>query len=148
MSLDYSGPGHLAIRNFLEFLESSSLEDVQQPLGPVVIAAEPAGPPAPILIEPADGAKLSQPEVGEWRFDWEDVPSAKKYRIVVTGRTANFPILDTEIGASEYTLRRSKGSYIVGDNLRGWQWRVCAQGRNGEWGAWSELRRFDVAARR
>jgi hypothetical protein len=148
LSLIFSDPDHPIFNDFFEFLGDSSSETVQrQPVGPPVFAKEPAGPPAPRLIEPADDATLPQPEAGDWRFDWEDVPTAKKYKIFVSGRTAVFPLLEKEISVSEYTILGRKGSYIPGHNLDGWYWRVRAQDQNDEWGIWSELRRFSVAPR-
>jgi hypothetical protein len=101
---------------------------------------------APLLIEPIDGATLSQPDAGDWIFDWADVPTAVKYEIIVQGLTAKFPVLHTETTVSRYTIPRKDG-YIADQNLRGWSWRVRAKTQNAQWGEWSALRRFNVSPR-
>jgi Ca-activated chloride channel family protein len=130
--------------------------DVQQPVSEAVIAAEPretaskppaslrpAGPQPPVLITPIENALLSPPELNEWRFDWEDVPNARRYQIVVNVPDAAVPIIDEETRASTYTLPRRR---VVNpkQNSRGWTWKVRVQTADGAWGAWSESRPFDV----
>ena len=103
-------------------------------------------PSAPVLIEPIDEATLPQPDVGEWNFDWEDVPGAVRYEIIVQGLTATAPVLHTETAVSRYMIPRKNG-YIADHHLRGWSWRVRAKTQNGQWGEWSALRKFNVSPR-
>lgn len=97
----------------------------------------------PQLLEPIANATLPQPHVGEWRFDWEDVPGVKGYELVVLGGSAVFPLVQKKTSKSEHTLPISQG-YIAAHNLLGWSWRVRAQYANGTWGPWSDERRFNV----
>ena len=97
----------------------------------------------PTLLEPIADATLPQPESGAWRFDWDDVPGAQAYEIVVLGASAAFPIVQTTTTTSEYVFDRRSG-YIIDSNLLGWSWRVRAQHLNGTWGPWSRIRRFNV----
>jgi hypothetical protein len=114
-------------------------------VGGPVVAKQWAGLLAPGLLQPALNATLPQPASGEWHFDWEDVPTAQKYELVVLGPSALIPLVQTETSASEYTVKKKRGGYIAEANLRGWSWRVRAQDRNGGWGPWSKLRRFNVS---
>jgi len=120
-------------------------ELAQLPLGAPVMKPQRAEL-GPRLIAPAPGATLPQPESGEWRFDWDDVPGAKSYEIVVTGATAAFPLVLATTEMSEYIHRVNPG-YIADHNLLGWGWRVRAQYQNGTWGPWSRTRRFNVKLR-
>jgi hypothetical protein len=98
------------------------------------------------LLKPESEATLPQPEVGEWRFDWEDAPAATGYEIVVLGPAAAFPIVRATTTTSEYVVAVSQG-YVAGHNLRGWSWRVRCRYLNGAWSSWSPVRRFNVTAR-
>ena len=98
------------------------------------------------LLEPVPDATLPQPEVGEWRFDWEDIPAATGYEIVVLGPSAAFPMVRATTRTSEYVVARSSG-YIAEHNLNGWSWRVRCRYPNGAWSSWSPVRRFNVTAR-
>jgi hypothetical protein len=100
----------------------------------------------PRLVAPLSGAILPQPESGEWRFDWQPVPSAKNYEIVVLGPAAAFPMVRAITGTSYYVKGVSDG-YIIDSNLRGWTWRVRAQYHDGKWGPWSRIRSFNVKPR-
>jgi hypothetical protein len=129
----------------LDSVQRHTLNDLKGlPVAGPVVAKALSGRPAPFLLEPAALATLPQPGTGEWHFDWEDVPAAQKYEIVVLGPSAAFPIVQTQTGASEHTVKRRRGSFIVEANLRGWSWRVRARFSNGEWGPWSRIRRFNV----
>jgi hypothetical protein len=98
------------------------------------------------LLEPEPEATLPQPEVGEWRFDWEDIPAATGYEIVVLGPSAVVPIVRGTTTTSEYVIAVSPG-YVADHNLRGWSWRVRCRYPNGAWSSWSTIRRFNVTAR-
>ena len=100
----------------------------------------------PRLIAPVSGGILPQPGSGEWRFDWQHVPSAKNYEIVVLGPAAAFPIVRA-ITSTSYFVRGISDGYIIDSNLRGWTWRVRAQYQDGKWGPWSRIRSFDVKPR-
>src|ERR1044071_766954 len=76
-------------------------EMAQLPLGAPVMKPQRAEL-GPRLTSPAPGATLPQPESGEWQFDWDDVPGARSYEIVVTGSTAAFPLLLVTTERSEY----------------------------------------------
>ena len=97
----------------------------------------------PQLLEPIADAALPQPYVGEWRFDWEDIPGVKGYEIVVLGPAAAFPLVRRKTISSEHAVPVSEG-YIAAHNLRGWSWRVRAQHADGTWGPWSNVRRFNI----
>ena len=100
----------------------------------------------PRLIAPVSGAVLPQPESGEWRFDWQHVPSAKSYEIVVLGPGAAFPMVRA-VTSTSYFVRGVSNGYIIDSNLRGWTWRVRAQSQDGQWGPWSRIRSFNVKSR-
>lgn len=122
-----------------------ALEEMKQfPKTGRVLAEEPVGL-APRLIEPISDATLPQPNAGEWRFDWEDVPGAKSYEIVILGASAAFP-LRARTTTSDHVFA-DRESYIAEHNLLGWSWRVRAQYQNGTWGPWSRIRRFNVNPR-
>jgi len=121
-----------------------SIEDIQQVSMGQPVVAERSLEPRPKLIEPISDATLPQPYSAEWRFDWEDVPGAKGYEIVILGRTAVFPLAQMRTVKSEHTIPISQG-YIAAHNLLGWSWRVRAQNANGTWGPWSNVLRFNVS---
>lgn len=98
------------------------------------------------LLKPEPDATLPQPEVGEWRFDWEDIPAATGYEIVVLGPSAAVPKVRATTTTSEYVVAVSSG-YIAEHNLRGWSWRVRCRYPNGAWSSWSAVRRFNVTSR-
>jgi len=100
----------------------------------------------PGLLKPLVDATLPQPEIGAWRFDWEDAPGAKGYEIVVLGPGAMVPAVQTTTRTSDYVLDVRQG-YIADHNLQGWSWRVRARFGDGAWGPWSRIRRFNVAPR-
>ncbi|HET6889803.1 MAG TPA: hypothetical protein VFH31_01770 [Pyrinomonadaceae bacterium] len=122
-----------------------TLEEMKQfPKAGRVFAEESVGLP-PSLIEPVFDATLPQPNTGEWRFDWEDVPGATGYEIVILRRSAAFPLRGrTTTSDFVYGVR---DAYIIDNHLLGWSWRVRAQYQNGTWGPWSSIRRFNVSPR-
>jgi hypothetical protein len=130
--------------NALEFLERNSSYDLQRQslAAPVVISA--AGPPAPVLVSPETGEILPQPYAGEWIFQWDGVPDARMYQITVLGPQAALFLVNTATTSTSYVIPRGSG-YIC--DVLGWRWSVRAQGRDGQWGKWSEERLFDVAPR-
>ena len=100
----------------------------------------------PRLLKPLADATLPQPEIGNWRFDWQDSPGAKGYEIVVLGPGSIWPAVQTTTTTSDYVLGVRQG-YIADHNLRGWSWRVRAQYADDTWGPWSWIRRFNVTRR-
>ena len=97
----------------------------------------------PVLVTPIANALLPPPARSEWRFDWEDVPGAAKYQIVINPPGVAAPVIDSEVRVSQYALTR-RNVYSAGQSPRGWTWKVRAQTSAGHWGPWSDTRPFDV----
>jgi hypothetical protein len=137
-------------RNFfgslIDTLSRYSLEEIKQVPVAAPVAVAPPLERGPRLLTPVADATLPQPDVGEWRFDWDDTPGAEAYEIVVLGGSAIFPMVHATTTTSDYVLDEKTG-YIVDHNLRGWSWRVRVQHGNGTWGPWSAIRRFNVTPR-
>lgn len=134
--------------NLIKAVGRYTMEEIRRlPRSGLVIADETAGGLAPRLIEPISDATLPQPDTIEWRFDWEDVPAAEYYEIVILGATSAFPTEEIT-NASEYVLPVNKFGYIADPNLQGWTWRVRAVYHNGKRGPWSAARRFNVYPRK
>ncbi len=77
-----------------------------------------------------------------WFFDWEDVPKASRYHLIVQSATAPNPVVDQD------NIRTSEWNYVskgfVSDQFRhNWTWKVRAL-VDDEWTDWSEVRRFSV----
>jgi hypothetical protein len=123
-----------------------TLQDIRHLPSGALVFAEQSVEPAPQPLEPLSDATLPQPDLGEWRFDWDDVPGGKSYEIVVLGSSAAFPLVRARTRTSDYTFP-SKPGYVSESNLLGWTWRVRAQHANGTWGPWSKSRRFNVSPR-
>jgi Ca-activated chloride channel family protein len=123
--------------------QRSAAAEPQETASKPPASLRPAGPQPPVLITPIEHALLSPPELNEWRFDWEDVPNARRYQIVVNVPDAAAPIIDEETRGSTYALPRRRIANPT-QNSRGWAWKVRAQTADGAWGAWSESRQFDV----
>jgi hypothetical protein len=112
---------------------------------------EAAPDPAPAaacaeLLSPArravlDNGRLDDRDTIVWEFDWSDCPGATAYGLYVIGPTATVPVVDLALPTSAY--RSVRRAYIVERNRRGWTWRVRAW-VDGQWGAWTEARPFDV----
>lgn len=73
-------------------------------------SAPPMAPPAPMLISPANGAKLDNgckptPDGITWDFDWSDVPGATAYHIRVWKNPAIPLINNMSVPSSSYQLR-------------------------------------------
>lgn len=117
----------------------------RMPIGSPVLARESSGMP-PLLLEPVAGATLPQLQTAEWRFDWDDVPGAKSYEIVVLGPSAMFPLFHVTTTKSEFVAPIREG-YISDLNLEGWSWRVRAQYSGSSRGPWTTARRFNVERR-
>jgi hypothetical protein len=123
------------------------LEEMKQlPLPDPVVAEARLMEIGPRLMSPLADATLPQPEIGNWRFDWQDSPGAKSYEIVVLGPGAIWPAVQATTSTSHYVLDQRQG-YIADHNLHGWSWRVRAQYADGTWGPWSWIRRFNVMRR-
>jgi hypothetical protein len=110
----------------------------------------------PILVEPGNDSYLPEPGKGEWRFDWEDIPNAVSYEIVILGPSASTPLVRLTLNKSEFVTGRRDtdktddvrdSAYIADHNLRGWSWRVRALLSDGTWGSWSTERTFNIHAR-
>ena len=137
------GPANAFSSSLINSLVRYTPEEIKTiPLGVPVFARESRGLP-PNLLEPLAGATLPQPEIAEWRFDWDDVPGVKSYEIVVLGPAAMFPLFHTSTINSEYTAPVKPG-YIADFNLEGWSWRVRAHYSDAASGPWSAARRFNV----
>lgn len=117
----------------------------QLQIAPPIFGRESKGMP-PLLREPVAGATLPQLESAEWRFDWDDIPGAKSYEVVVLGPSAMFPLFHVSTNKSEFVAPVREG-YIWEANLEGWSWRVRAQYSDASWGPWTAARRFNVARR-
>lgn len=134
--------------SLIKALARHSIDEIKHvPQGPLVFAEE-TFEAAPRLAEPAADAIFPQPEVGEWRFDWDDVPSAKEYEIVVLGPDATIPAIRARSTTSEFIQSVRPATHIIDANLSGWSVRVRVLYRNDKWGPWSQIRRFNVAPRR
>ena len=137
---------HSFLDSLIGALARYNLEEMRQLPMPAPVVTAPPLELGPRLLEPVADATLPQPQIGGWRFDWEDVPGAKSYEIVVLGPSAVVPDVDTTTRTSDYALGVRFG-YIADHNLRGWSWRVRARYGNGAWGPWSRVRRFNVTPR-
>lgn len=108
--------------------------------------ARPSDLPPPVLLHPEAFAVLLQSRDTPWEFEWEDVPEAVSYQVVVLGPNAAIPLIDSRVNESGLIHQAPRG-YIAEPNLRGWTWRVRARDRRGTWSNWSQARVFDVAPR-
>ena len=133
--------------SLLRALARHSNDELRQLPAGALIFAEEEFEAAPRLNEPLADVILPQPGMGEWWFDWDDVPAAMEYEIVVLGPAAAFPVIHARSQTSDFRKSVSRGAYIIDANLNGWSWRVRALYRNGKWGPWSGIRRFNVAPR-
>jgi uncharacterized protein (TIGR02145 family) len=103
--------------------------------------------PVPDLIFPESGAILDNAcypdsQIIIWSFDWDDCPGATSYNLfVMRSKVALNPVIDIILSESSYT--DTILGYICDENRTDWTWKVMAC-VNGEWGAWSEERKFDV----
>lgn len=129
--------------NFLAKPASESLES-EMSATPKPIDGLKAALPPPALITPRNGDTLSQPYMDSWSFEWDDVPGAAKYQIIVQGWGVGNPVINTKIGQSKIVMPQQKDTYTENNRI-GWTWRVRAQDQKGKWGSWSEKRLFFVA---
>jgi len=53
------------------------------------------------------------------------------------------PVIDRSDLTASYFHREAWGGYVADQNRFGWTWKVRAE-VGGIWGAWSEIRTFDV----
>lgn len=97
---------------------------------------------APVLLTPINNVLIEQnsPGIGcsfnetfgfgfRVFFDWTDSSSPNqiwRYYLVVMGDTAIFPLVDTIVFDSEFTLT-SCNSFIADFNLNNWKWSVQAE---------------------
>ena len=101
----------------------------------------------PALISPEEGAVLDNGRTDGmddliWDFDWSDCLEAGSYHLYVIGPGALFPLIDIDT-LSDSAYHFVTQSYIAGNNLSGWAWKVRAN-TGGQWGDWSPARSFDV----
>ena len=136
-------------RSLIKAVARHSIDDIRQlPQGPLVFAEEETFETAPRVAEPVADAVLPQPEAGEWRFDWDDVPAAKEYEIVILGPDAAFPAISARSNSSDFVQTVRTATHIIDAHLIGWSVRVRVLYSDGKWGPWSQIRRFNVAPRR
>lgn len=106
------------------------------------------------LLYPPDGAVLAQdPNLSTCGgpglyldFDWSDAthPSGiAEYEIIVQHQGSTYPVVSTSTTESRYS--RIVCGYVIDRNLTDWRWKVRAQAASGEWGEWTNDRRFDLA---
>ena len=139
-------PGRLFAETLIKSVGLYTPEELAQlPMAAAVVKDEPVDL-GPRLLGPVPRGLLTQPDLGEWRFDWEDVPGGKNYELVVLGPGAAFPLVQVKTRTSHY-VRTAKGGYIIDSNRLGWTWRVRAQNQDGTWGPWSRIRTFNVKSR-
>jgi hypothetical protein len=138
--------GSPLLGNMLEFLESTSSYELQRQSLDIPVWISTGGPSAPVLISPEPGAVLPQPDAGQWVFEWNGIPGAQKYQIVVLGSKAAFFLVNDQTASTSFIIPKSSG-YIVDCNAIGWRWSIRAQGSDGQWGNWSEERLFDIAGK-
>ena len=100
------------------------------------------------LAVPASNARLPQQKLDNgkvevrWLFGWRACPEATRYHLFVIGPNALNPIINERtITSATYEHRRSH--YGV-TQREGWTWKVRAF-VDGQWGDWSEERKFNVA---
>jgi len=144
-------------KDLINGIGGHSLADLRAVNPTEAVVAETTLNHAPIPIQPNSASYLPQPGVGEWRFNWKDVPAADGYELVVLGPHASFPLVHSFTTKSEITigtpapekaLDAQKAGYIAGQNLRGWSWRVRAKFSDGSFGAWSREQRFNILPRK
>lgn len=139
-------PGRLFAEDLIKSVGRYTPEELARlPMAAAVVKDE-SPDLGPRLLRPLPEELLPQPDSGIWRFEWEGVPGAKNYEVVVLGPGAAFPLVRAVTRTSHY-VRNSRDGYIIDSNRRGWSWRVRAQYQDGTWGPWSRIRSFDVKSR-
>jgi hypothetical protein len=134
-----------SVVSMLDVLAHTPAESLVKALrGAPIAESEARGPQPPRLLSPAKDEELPQPRDGTWCFDWEDRPEASAYRIVVQGESAGYPLIDAQTHTNRYVWSRRDG-YIADQNAHNWTWRVKSRDPSGQWGKWSDPRRFQVA---
>lgn len=138
--------GRAFLANLIQTVHDSPRMDLlSSRTAPIQSRTAAAQLPSPQLLVPRREATLAQPRDEAWHFEWEPVPGADSYELVVLGPNASIPLIRRVLKGTDYTSRRT-GGYIVDRNCRGWRWRVrglC----DSEPGAWSDTWTFDVASR-
>ncbi|EDP94844.1 hypothetical protein KAOT1_01420 [Kordia algicida OT-1] len=76
-----------------------------------------------------------------WDFDWEDVPNAEQYEIVIIHPNNNKKSILKNTPVSRYQLVQRGG--LKNNELIGWKWKVRAF-INGSYRDWSATRTFNV----
>ncbi len=97
-------------------------------------------PEPPLLISPNDGDVISQPYDGQ-TFEWQSVPGAQGYQIIVTHPYASTPAINAKTISTHYRYIE-EGTYTL--TIYDWTWKVRAQNSDGVWGPWSEIGTFSV----
>jgi serine/threonine protein kinase/tetratricopeptide (TPR) repeat protein len=101
--------------------------------------------PAPQLISPLAGARVPNgtrdgASMYFWEFNWGTVPGADRYELEVFAPAGG---VSTRVVVASTTYQKVQpAGYSRAD--ADWQWHVRA-GRGGQWGPWSEERRFRPA---
>jgi hypothetical protein len=113
-------------------------------LGPAAVSKRATTDLVPLLLLPEPGAALAN-DCGAptWAFDWEDVPGATQYEILVRGPHSPRAVVDrNDLTESSYTRDVSDVVVPSGDQ-QGWRWRVRAF-VSGVWQNWSPEQTFNV----
>jgi hypothetical protein len=118
--------------------------------GALLVAPSPAlaqAPCIPALLSPLPDAELDngrsdQNDRSVWDFDWSTCPTGTLYHIVVEHLGATIPVVDAYVTDSAYH-EECDDCYVADENRFNWTWRVRAS-VNGQWGDWSEIRRFST----
>ncbi len=110
----------------------------------------------PRLLEPM-GTAIKQndpssgcPEAGNRgqgfviHFDWTDSESSEGiagYQIWVMHKGSLYPLVDWEVGESEVTYQGC--GFVIGPNLKDWEWRVRARSLTDSNSIWTQVGTFE-----
>ncbi|HZT28326.1 MAG TPA: hypothetical protein VFA33_00475 [Bryobacteraceae bacterium] len=99
--------------------------------------------------DPATGCSANPAKGYGWGilFDWTDSTSSngiQRYEIYVIHSGAPGPGIDTFVTKSEFS-QVSCNSFVIDQNLQGWQWRVRAQDTRGNYSDWTPWGAFQYA---
>jgi len=111
----------------------------------VTVEEDTTPPSTPVLISPAGGATLPQPDEA-WSFDWNDSSDPESgiagYQIYVIRQGEGSAVINASVTDSEYS--EILGGEIWYMHLHDWTWTVRAQNNAGLWSSWSTIRTFSV----
>lgn len=99
--------------------------------------------------DPASGCSANPTRGYGWRilFDWTDSTSPngiQGYQLYVIDSGAAIPGIDTYVAKSE-SNEIACNSFVIDQNLQGWQWRVRAQDNRGNYSDWTPWSTFQYA---